>query len=30
VIAFVDGLPIGVGLLGEILSRLQELPAQQS
>ena len=30
VIAYVDGLPVGVGLLGEILSRLQELPAQQS
>ena len=29
VIAYLDGLPMGVGLLGEILSRLQELPAQQ-
>jgi ATP-dependent Lhr-like helicase len=30
VIAYVDGAPVGVGLLGEMLSRLQELPAQQT
>jgi ATP-dependent Lhr-like helicase len=30
VIAYVDGLPAAVGLLGEVLSRLQELPAQES